>query len=78
MYTMNMKTISTSEARKRFAAIAEELREGKTSYSVVRHGKEVFRMVPPADAQEVDPNLEQDIHEFFEEYGDVLAKLATK
>ena len=73
-----MKTISVAEARKHFAEITDELRSGTPGYIVMRHGKEVCRMMPPTDAQDVDPNLEADIAEFFDEYGDVLTELAKK
>jgi prevent-host-death family protein len=76
----NLKTISAAEARKRFAEITDDVRTTGTSYSIVRHGKEVARMVPPAiqpDA-EVDPNLEGDIDEFFAEYKGVLEELAKR
>ena len=73
-----LKVISTTEARKRFAQIADELRDGKTTYSVERHGTEVFRMVPTHTNQEIDSNLETDIQEFFSLYGDVLTELAKR
>ena len=73
-----MKTISAAEARKRFAEITDEVRQGKTSYSIVRHGREVARLMPPITHQNIDTNLEADIQEFFSEYGDVLTELAKQ
>ena len=73
-----MKTISAAEARKRFAEITDEVRQGKTTYSIVRHGKEVARLLPPAGNEEVDPNLDVDIQDFFREYDDVLTELAKR
>ncbi len=72
------KTISAAEARRRFAEITDEVRMGKESYSIVRHGKEVARLVPPSGNidPEVDPNLEADMKAFFDQYGDVMEKLA--
>ena len=74
----NFKTISAAEARKRFAELTDEVRTKSVSYSIVRHGKEVARIVPPQPIGEVDPNLEQDIDEFFSEYKGVLEELAKR
>lgn len=74
---MKKKVISTAEARKRFAEITDEVRLGAV-YVVVRHGKEVARIVPPTANQEVDPGLDADIQDFFREYGDVLTELAKR
>lgn len=73
-----MKIISAAEARKRFAEITDEVRQGKTSYTIVRYGKEIARLMPPATTQDVDPLLESDIDDFFKEYGDVLVELAKR
>ena len=75
-----MKTISAAEARRRFAEITDEVRTQGTSYAIVRHGKEVARIVPPEDivSDSIDPNLENDIQEFFDEYRDVLVELAKR
>ena len=61
-----MKTISTAEARKRFAEITDEVRQSKTSYSIVRHGKEVARLVPPTiDASLlISPQLKKSSRDF--------------
>ena len=73
-----MKTISAAEARKRFAEITDEVRQGKETYSIVRHGKEVARILPPLNKENVkiDLNLDSDIKEFFDKYNDVLIELA--
>lgn len=75
-----IKTISATEARQRFAELTDEVRQTGIVYSIVRHGKEVARITPPKDIEhrEVDPNLEQDIDEFFSEYKTVLEQLAKQ
>lgn len=75
-----VKTISAAEARKRFAELTDEVRTKGTSYSIVRHGKEVARITPPLSTEdtEIDPRLEQDIDEFFAEYKGVLEELAKR
>lgn len=83
MYNLAMskvKIISTTEARKRFAAIADELRDGKTSYSVVRHGREVFRMVPTtsADTVRISPTLTRELASAFTRYDSALRELAKR
>lgn len=73
-----MKTISAAEARKRFAEITDEVRQGKISYSIRRHGKEVARLLPPAIQTDIDADLEADIKDFFSQYADVLTELAKR
>lgn len=75
-----MKTISSAEARRRFAEITDEVRQNKEVYSVVRHGKEIVRIMPPVsqDSNKVNPNLDNDIQEFFDKYNNVLVELAKR
>lgn len=74
------KIISAAEARQRFAEVTDEVRTQGVSYSIVRHGKEVARITPPTTLtdKEIDPHLEQDIDEFFNEYKGVLEELAKR
>lgn len=83
MYNLAMskvKVISTTEARKRFAAIADELRDGKTSYSVTRHGREVFRMVPTTSEETVRirSTLTRELASVFTRYDEALKELAKR
>ena len=75
-----MKTISVAEARKRFAEITDEVRQGKTSYSIVRHGKVVARMVPPTDtnSHRISPKLKKELGSFFDRYDKALKELASR
>lgn len=75
----NLKIISTADARKNFAEVTDEVRTKRVSYSIVRHGKEVARIVPPTEtenAQSDDVNMA--ITQFVEEYDDALTKLAKR
>ncbi len=83
MYTFAMKqlkVISTTEARKSFAKIADELRDGKTTYSVVRHGKELFRMVPVDNDRSIriSPKLKRELASVFRRYDGALRELANR
>ena len=73
------KTISVAEARKRFAEILEEVSQG-TIYVIVRHGKEMTRMMPPEtdDAPRISPKLKKELASVFERYGDALKELADR
>lgn len=75
-----MKIISAAEARKRFAQITDDVRMSKTTYSIVRHGKEVARIVPPTDsaAPRISPELKRELGNFFERYDDALKELANR
>lgn len=75
------KTISSSEARKRFAEIIDEVQKNKTSYSVIRHGKAVLTIGPPNSANmsdSIDPQFDTDLKEFVEEYREALTELAKQ
>ena len=75
-----MKIISSAEARKRFAEITDEVRQGKTSYSIVRHGREVARLMPPAQESnlQISPKLKRELAGFFTRYDDALKELAKR
>lgn len=72
-----VKTISTAEARQRFAEITDEVRTKNISYSIVRHGKEVARLVAP---QILDAPADKDflvaIQHTIKKYDKALAELA--
>lgn len=75
-----MKTISTSEARKRFAEITDEVRLKGHSYSIVRHGKEVAQLIPAKDGPglKIDPKLKDQLADFFNRYDETLRELAKR
>ncbi len=75
-----MKTISTAEARKRFAKITEEVRLEKTTYVIVRYGKEIARLTPPHTKMtpRIRPELKKELSSLFERYDEALKTLANR
>ncbi len=71
------KTISVAEARKNLAEIMDEVKQGKQTYSIVRYGKEIARLVPP-HSTEIDASLEKDLKEFVSTHSEALAELANR
>lgn len=75
----NIKTISSAEARKRFAELTDEVRTKGTSYSIVRHGKEIAQIVPPrAQVSSDDEDFNAAIKQFVGEYDEALAELSRR
>lgn len=73
--------VSTTEARKRFAEITDDVRTTGKTYSIMRHGKEIARIVPAEEGREdrsKDKELQEDIKRFFSTYGDALKELADR
>lgn len=75
-----MKTISTAEARKRFAEITDDVRLTNATYSIVRHGREVARIVPPTHlaSPRISSKLKKELSSFFERYDEALKELAKR
>lgn len=76
---MKKKTISTAEARKHFAKITNDTLLGGV-YVVVRHGKEVARIMPPESELDVriSPKLKKELTSLFERYNGALKELAQR
>ncbi len=72
------KTISAAEARKRLAELTDEVRTQGTTYSIVRHGKEVARIVPPQIKETSGQDFNAAIKQFVEEYDEALAELSKR
>ena len=74
-----IKTISAAEARKRFAEITDEVRTKGTEFSIVRHGKEVARIMPPQNKNAAaDQDFNAAVKQFVDQYDDALAELAKR
>lgn len=74
----NLKVISAAEARKRFAELTDEVRTQGTSYSIVRHGKEVARIVPPQSQEAIEEDFNAAIKQFIEANDNALAELSNR
>lgn len=75
-----MKTISAAEARKRFAEITDDARTKNETYIIIRHGKEIARIVPPASEGNlrINPKLKKELASVFERYDEALQELAKR
>lgn len=75
-----VKTISASEARKRFGEISDEVTFMGVTYLVLKNNKPSFEITPTKKKvnTEVDPKFKADLDEFEKEYGDVLQELAGR
>lgn len=73
------KMVSVAKMRKDLAKILDEVSQG-TIYVVVRHGKEMTRMMPPqtAAAPRISPKLKKELTSLFERYDGALKELAQR
>lgn len=80
-YDYMIKTISVSEAQKKFSRITDEVGTKGQTYIIEKHGKKFVQLVPAnqsLDQIAVDNNFEHDLQEFEEQYSDVLRELAKR
>ncbi len=72
------KIISASEARKRFAEISDEVRTQGVSYTVVSHGREQVRIVPPQKTSSEKSDFSEIAKRVIKQYDEALTELAKR
>lgn len=71
-----VKTISASEARTKFGEIIDDVNFHQVEYVILKHDKEVARLVPESRASKVTPDFMAHMAKFADRYHKDLSRLS--
>lgn len=71
-----IKTISVTEAQKKFGHIADEILKTGLGYEVIKDGKPIVKIIPISLGVKLRPALEKRLEKFEKRYDYDLKKLA--
>ena len=72
-----IKTISSAEARQRFAEITDDVAFNGAEYIILKNGKEVAKIGPPHQAPKISPQFQKRLTEFSDQFTTDLELLAN-